>query len=322
MRTRALIKGWPAVGLIVAAAVLLATPAAAETVKCQRAIAKASAKFVTAQVKALQKCENSKVKGKLPAATECNSDPKIEAKIEKAGAKLKASIEKPCGGADKQCGGDLDGEDGGTALGWPAMCPAFDDTPEPQCILAIGTTDCTGIADCLECIGDDLSDQAMEQYYAKLAPTDPKTQKDLNTCQQTIGKEASKFLLSKSKALRSCWDRRIKGKHADECPDVSASTKIAKAESKFLAKACKRCGGADDLCDGIDDFTALQIGFENDCTDLTVPFGGPSCKQDPVTTLAELVTCVDCVTEYRVDCLDRAQVPQFGAFPAECSPTP
>ncbi len=307
---------------IVAAALLLAAPVHAETVKCQRTIAKESAKFVKTQVKALQKCEESKVKGKLPPLTDCDSEPKVEAKIEKAGSKLKASIEKRCGGADKQCGGDLTGEDGGTALGWPTMCPDFDDTPELQCILAIGTTDCTGIADCLECIGDDLSDQAMELYYSKLVPTDPSAQKELNTCQQTVGKEASKFLLTKSKALQSCWDRRIKGKHADECPDVTATTKITKAEAKFLAKSCKRCGGADGLCDGTGDFTAAQIGFENDCHDVTVPFGGPSCKQDPVTTLAELVTCVNCVTEYGVDCLDRAQVPQFGAFPAECSPAP
>jgi len=313
--------GLSGVGVVVAA-LLLAASVHAETVKCQRTIAKESAKFVKTQVKTLQKCEESKVKGKLPALTDCDSEPKVEAEIEKAGSKLKANIEKRCGGADKQCGGDLTGEDGGTALGWPAMCPDFDDTPELQCVLAIGATDCTGIADCLECIGDDLSDQAMELYYAKLEPTDSSTQQELNTCQQTIGKEASKFLLTKSKALQSCWDRRIKGKHADECPDVTAATKITKAESKFLAKACKRCGGADGLCNGIDDFTAAQIGFENDCHDVVVPFGGPSCMQDPVTTLTELVTCVDCVTEYRVDCLDRAQVPQFGAFPAECSPAP
>jgi len=50
-----------------------------------------------------------------------------------------------------------------------------------------------------------------------------------------------------------------------------------------------------------------------------VPDAGPFCD-GPLITLADLVECVDCVSEFRVDCVDRLRVPEFGTYPCECNP--
>ncbi len=135
----------------------------------------------------------------------------------------------------------------------------------------------------------------------------------------------------------------MNGKHADTCPNAlalagtpaqKAAAAIAKAESKKITAICKACGGADQACDDTitapdgltiagsgtgDDLTPGQIGFVATCSDVKVPGGGPYCNQQ-VTTLADLVECVDCVSEFKVDCVDRARVPEFGVYPCECNP--
>ncbi len=50
---------------------------------------------------------------------------------------------------------------------------------------------------------------------------------------------------------------------------------------------------------------------------MTVP-GGPSCANPAVDTLDELVDCVNCVTEFKVDCLDALAAPLVKAYPPEC----
>ena len=114
-----------------------------------------------------------------------------------------------------------------------------------------------------------------------------------------------------------------------------------KAESKKIEEICKACGGADKQCDqdvtgpngttvvgsgGSDDLTPAAIGFPASCYAVTVPGGGPSCIGDrSVDTLAELVECVDCVSEFKVDCIDAARVPSLAPYPPECNgatPTP
>jgi len=154
--------------------------AAAEAVKCRAAIIKASASYAQARAKALQKCEDAVVKGRLPLTTVCTDDAKADRSITKATTKLTTTIDKACGGADKVCGSNTTGEDGGTALGFPALCPDFE---SKGCIDSIGTTDCTGIASCLRCIDDAAVDQAIAlSYDALVIPTqavDDKTRKAL-----------------------------------------------------------------------------------------------------------------------------------------------
>jgi hypothetical protein len=327
---------------------------------CKRSIAKEANKFTKAKTKALQKCEEGKVKGlhsdpcPNPMGADGTPGRKAADKIDKAESKLHAGIAKKCGGRDKICGGDTFKEVGGGLAGRPDVCPDFESS---GCTNPIDLFACTGISDCIECVASAAVEQAIDLYYADLEPTDPVTEADLNKCQQAIGKTTSKYLLAKEKTLLKCWDKRYKGLHDDVCPDVAgdpvlekdivkAGQKIAKAESKKIAKLCKACGGDDQLCDndvfpinpgvamvpgsggiGIDaDFTLDDIlagAGPFNCPSVTVP-AGPSRPATlcgvPMATLADLVRCLDCVTEYKVDCLDPNRLHQsFLAYPSECN---
>ena len=149
---------------------------------------------------------------------------------------------------------------------------------------------------------------------------------DVNKCQQTIGKESQKFLATKTKTIAKCWDARIKGKHGATCPDAAAvegsparkaADQIASAENKAREKICKACGGVDGLCDGNGDLALAAIGAAPSCPTVTVP-GGASCG-GTLSTLDDLVDCALCVTEFGVDCADRAQVPGLMAYPVDCN---
>ncbi len=294
-----------------------APTAGAQVVKCQRSIAKASSQFLQARVKALQKCEEGVQKGSLVGPC---PDGKATASIDKARGKLNAAIGKSCGGEDKVCGGSLVGEfpvnaAGPAGLDWPTSCPNFE---KGDCSNAI--TDCSGISECLACVAGGASDQAMDLYYDDLEPSGG--DKILAKCQLSIGKATSAFLNSKSKILQKCWDARLNGKHSNPCDGVSSGDgkyldAITKAENKKIATICKACGGADKLCNGVDDISPATIGFPSDCTFVSPP-GQASCA-GPITDLSSLVTCVDCVTGFKADCVDRLQVPQFGAYPTECN---
>ena len=64
--------------------------------------------------------------------------------------------------------------------------------------------------------------------------------------------------------------------------------------------------------------TPAQIGFASTCPSVTVP-GGASCAH-AIQNLQDIVQCVDCLAEFKADCTDRAQVPEFASYPPECSP--
>ncbi len=286
--------------------------------KCERAIAKEGSKYSGARTKALVGCELSKVKGALPPTTDCTVE--VASKLTKASSKLASAVGKACGGSDKICGGVTTGETTPAALGWPAACPDFEGH---GCTGAI--SDCSGVASCLTCIDDAATNQAMALYFGDLAPSTSGS--DVNRCQQAIGKESQKFLATKAKEIAKCWDGRIKGKHTDVCPNASAvagspaqkaADKIATAETKAREKICKACGGADGLCDGNADLTPAAIGSAPTCPSVTIP-GGASCGGS-ISTLTDLVDCAFCVTEFKVDCMDRAQIPGLLSYPGECNP--
>ena len=111
-----------AVVLSVAASLALVASAHADPLKCQRSILKDSGKFAQARIKALQKCEDGRLKGKV--LTTCAADSKTQGSIQKARDKMHAAIGKNCGGADKTCGG---GDDETLAsISWPGVCPDFE----------------------------------------------------------------------------------------------------------------------------------------------------------------------------------------------------
>jgi hypothetical protein len=325
---------------------------------CKRAIAKEANKYVSARTKILQKCEDGKLKGDhsdpCPNPIGLAGTPgRVAAdKIAKAAVKLNDGIGKKCGGKDKVCGGDFFKEVGGGLAGRPATCPDFENT---GCTNAIDVFTCTGVSTCIECIGNAAVDEAIDLYYDDLEPSDPVTQEALNKCQQAIGKAVSKYLQAKDKVLQKCWDARLNLKHSDVCPDASAAitTKakkaadaIAKAEGKKITAICKACGGDEQLCDnavgtinpgapsfpgsggtGINaDFTAADIFAGSGpfpCPAVTVPAvpsrPAVSCSFNMVT-LADVILCLDCVTEYKADCLDPNRIPEsFVAYPTECN---
>ena len=298
---------------------------------------KASAAFVETTAKALQKCEDRVVKGKLPQLTDCYAEAKTATAVAKAATKLSSTIIKGCGGKDKACGtGD---DEALTNIGWDiGACVNFENG---SCTNVIA--DCGDIATCLQCIGEAAVDQALWLYYDDLTLTDPKgskAEKALNKCQQAIGKETVKFLVAKSKALQKCWDKinkDEKGKFIAPCPpfgagDGKAQEAINKAAAKKEKAICKACGGPDKLCNGVGDLTRSEIGFPGECPFVTAPGTNPEPCGKTITTLEDLVNCVDCVTEFKVDCVSLAQsrgvtnrptgsvdVPDY---PAECNPLP
>jgi len=224
-----------------------------------------------------------------------------------------------------------------------------------DCLLCIAGTDTI----------DGAIEQAVDRLlYDRFNPanfaatTDP--QKSRNKCQQTIAKEGVKFLQAKLKILNKCWDAKHSGKpgfgpEPARCPDVDPNPgsgnppaapgdsktveAIKKVEQKKVDKICKACGGGGDAdkdgaCDLVPaaPFAALAdvITAPFACDDVTVPPNavhpaGLSCFDPGVTTLQEYVDCIDCVLEFKADCLAAAGVgdgtPDDGiVYPAECNP--
>lgn len=281
--------------------------AAAEPVACQREIAKASAKYVQAKLKALQKCNDAVVTDASPGPC---PDAKAAGKITKAESKLRSSIDKKCGGADKSCGTGAD-DDSLAAIGWTGDCPNFENG---GCTNAIA--DCDDVSDCLVCVDEAAVDQAIDLYYGdlNLTTTDPAT----IGCQRAIGKSTAAFFAAKSKALQKCEDGIMKGTVTGPCPDAGkAAPAIAKAESKKRAGICKACGGPDRLCGGGDDLSPAQIGFTGNCPNVTIP-GGASCART-ISSVQDVVDCVDCVTEFKADCLDPLAARGLRPYPSECN---
>ncbi len=337
-------------GLLALAVVLAPNTASADAIDCQRTIAKGVTKFVKARAKALQRCEDAKVRGRgdllFPPDADCLIDFKTSTAIAKAASKLRSSIAKRCAGDDRICGTGDDDLDMQLDLGYPATCANLDNG---ACTDPLD--DCGAVGDCLDCIAGSGVDQSIAVYYADLVPSNPVSESALNKCQRAIGKETTKYLISKEKILSKCWDARYKGKHAAACPDLFADTvtakaavqaarNIAKAEAKKISKICKACGGEDNRCDDVvdpvnpgvtplggsgagDDIPPVTISSLGACPDVTVPAGASRpavpCAR-PIGTLADLVFCVDCVTEFDVDCLDAARVPGLTTYPAECNP--
>ena len=324
--------------------------------KCTRAIAKEADKYVVARTKILQKCEDGKLNGDhtdpCPNPIGLVGTPGRVAydKIVKAAGNLHKGIDKKCGGVDKVCGGNFFKEVGGGLAGRPTTCPDFESS---GCTNAIDVFTCTGIADCLECIGNAAVDESIDFSYANLEPSTPST--TINDCQRAIGKAVAKYLRDKDKALLKCWDGRLNAKHTQLCPDAGAALgspakkaadAIAKAEGKKITAICKACGGDEQLCDdavstvnpGAPTFvgtggTGINADFTpNDILAGPGPFSCPAVTVPPVpsrpaifcgatiNTLADLIYCFDCLTEYKADCLDPNRIPEsFVAYPSQCN---
>ena len=116
--------------------------------KCQGTIGKAAAKFLAAQSKALQKCWDGKIKGKV---NDC-PDVKVGDSVSKAAVKLASTINGACGGKDKQPGGAGDDADFTVAeIGFLKNCT---DVTFPGFITPCGApvTDLQTLTSCVACV--------------------------------------------------------------------------------------------------------------------------------------------------------------------------
>src|SRR5215470_5922341 len=274
-----------AVAMTLVVALAVEHEAAADAVKCKEGIAKQSATYVQKRAKALQKCEDAKTKGKLPATQVCTSEPKTQPVLGALASKLTLTIAGACGGADKICGNADD--DTLASIGWGSVstCPDFANS---GCVQAI--TSCADIASCIQCSADAAVGQAIGLYYSALDQGAFATADAVNKCQQAIGKTTAKFLAAKSKTLQKCWNAQLAAGTSNPCPDGLATTAIGLAEQKKITAICKACGGPDKLCNGMGDLAPSAIGFVATCPAVTPP-GGASCA-GPIDTIGELVACV------------------------------
>ena len=178
-------KGDDDPALSVATAVLLGTADAssADVAKCRRTIVGEFGKLAAARTILLRKCHDQVVKGKRPGPC---PDAATALKLDAITGKLRAKINKVCGGLDRNCG--IGGDDESlVALGWDiGVCPDF---VTGGCAGAIA--DCNDVTACLACVGGAAVDQAMTLTYGAFvaAPAGSATLK----CQSAIGKSQARF---------------------------------------------------------------------------------------------------------------------------------
>ncbi len=284
--------------------------------KCQRTIAKAAAKLAQVDGRILGKCDVAHLSGKLAAGTDCRNA--AAPALAKAATTLAVTVGKACGGGDKACGGSRVGETSGTRIGWPAVCSGLDGV---CAALPIGADDCSGVAACLACVAGASVDGARAVTMAPLARGGPPADKVALTCVKRIAQEARKLGAARSRLLQKCWDKRLGGKHANDCPapgDGKTVAALAKATRVFTAKVCKACGGPDKACGGTDDLMPSTLGFAGACPAVVTP-AGTTCG-GAVTRVADLAGCVACATEHGTDCTDRLAIPHIVAYPDACVP--
>jgi hypothetical protein len=313
-------RTWVAAAIITAVACSLAMPATAraDANSCQRGIARASAAYVDGRSRALARCQVGKTKGRIRAGDACADDPRTFRVLDTLRVNLFAAINRACGGGNHDCGDDDDLPLPET--GWidvPA-CPGFLGS---GCTNAITT--CSGIAACLECIGARAVDQTVATATDAFDSDTFGTSSPANRCRQAINKAVSRFAGTRAKVLRRCWDARLRGRHANPCPDPGdekAVGLLARAEKRTVDTICHACGGADRLCNGAGDLTPAAIGFAPTCPDVSTR-DGSRCG-GPVADLDDLVRCIDCVAEADTDCAHAAAVPEMLTYPAACTAGP
>ncbi len=299
---------------LLAAAVLLADAAAAApdpALKCRRAALQGAAKLARQHLKALRKCEDARIAGKLPAATDCRADLKVARPFDDGVGALRAALDKACGGVDKVCGGADDLEL--AALGWPSACPELEGQ---GCGAPLAS--CADVATCAACLVDAAVTRAVTLVYEPIVPVVPKEQKRVFACQKALGAAGVALADKRLQVDGICLLQRLAGDHERACPlpgDGKAAGLLADARAKAEAKVCKACGGSDKQCGGGDDLAAGAVGFASACPGVGLCGGG-------IGDLSELVACFDCTAGTRADCALAAAAPAVAAYPAGCSVAP
>ncbi len=294
------------------ALLLLGSPARADLNLCRETIVLESARNLSGVLRDVARCEVLVLAGRLPASTNCRAAPGTPPVLALA-ARARSRIGRQCCGADRACGTADDQTL--AAIGWGAsVCPDFESS---ACANPVADPD--GIGVCATCVGAAAIDQVREIVYGRVTPAALGT--GLSRCQLAIANASTRFVSQRSQLLAKCWAARVLGLHANPCPvpgDGRAGLGITQAEARLLASICRACGGADRQCGGGDDVNPTALGFLSACPALALP-GGGSCAA-PILGMADVVTCITCVTGLATDCADRLTVPAFAAYPGECNP--
>ena len=335
---------------IVCSMTLAAGTAQADPVKCKRAVDKANGQYVAAIQKLIDKCKIGVITKGVPASLSACTIPAIDAgfavgKVTAARTKAAATIAGACGGADKNCATTGD-NDSLASINWAiGSCMNFEGTVSPQCNNAI--SNCGNISPCQTCIADKALEQLEDGLLydrfdsANFVPA-AEPQKTRNKCQVTIAKATGKFVQAKTKILDKCWD----AKHNDptnakgfgdnvRCPDTAPDNKaviaIQSAEQKKIAAICKACGAGGDadknsVCDTPPGLALADIiapaDLPFDCPDVQVPPNGvhpagENCNLITVTDLQSYINCIDCVAEFKVDCMTHAGQGDANGIPGD-----
>ena len=273
LRTR---KALVAAAATVAVSLVAATAATAQSdpVKCQQAISAAAQKYEDARAKTLAKCEEARVKGKLAVTTVCDAtvappgDQKTIDKITKADTKRSGAIAKACGGGDKAFGG---GDDIAlSTIGWAGRVPACDEG-ERDGLSCQTNADCPG-----RCLDGTREGEGVN-----------------------CTSEASTTSLCPSGCIGICAGGGNAGNEctADvDCPGSTCGSKVCQGGTND-GNACSVAGDCpgNNYCD-ISNGCGASGKVANECPDIEKE----GCS-NALTALADIDTCVKCVSEAGVD---------------------
>ncbi len=286
--------------------------------ECLRGIVAGYPNYERTSIKKRQKCQDAIIRGAHPAGYDCDADPLTLVALASAESNLRKKIGDACGGNNHRCNAADTGHNADESLasiGWDiGSCPNFESA---ACTNAIG--DCGEIVDCMACINSVAQSQmiALLDGQLQLSTTDHA----LTRCQREIGKRGIEFYWKKLKRLEKCERKVLSGDVTPPCPDADAVSDIGDLEAKMRENICNKCGGTDKHCGGsAADRTPSEIGFVSSCPNVTIP-GGPSCGGN-ITTLDDVIDCVACVSEFKVDCLEAMSVPGAKSYPPECNVAP
>ncbi len=125
-------------------------------VRCQRAINKATSRFVGSRTKVLQRCWDARLRGRHVNPCPDPGDGKAVRLLEQAEARAVDTVCRACGGADRRCDGV--GDLSPAEVGFAAGCPAVTTGDGRQCGGPVANLD--DVVRCVDCVAAFATDCA------------------------------------------------------------------------------------------------------------------------------------------------------------------
>lgn len=314
-------------GVIVLLAVAMVSPARAEPVACQKAIAKRFSALSKQTLVGLTKCLDRENAGTV--AGPC-PDPATASKLLLERDKAVVAIPGICEVSDVAALGFVDG----CNFGDPAEDSAVEAACRTQPVntpaeLAICVA-CWQLADVYELVAllyashanalcdgpPDASSTVCSAGGCTGAPPSSPDQRDLgltgeNDCQKAIGKGATKYLVARRKVLEKC---ALAGGTRQSClDDPKIGLALGKAKDKQAAYIEKRCGNRTPQPN--QPFVGQAITWWNTCE-------RRDCQGYPVTTIEDLHDCTEDRADETVEAMLCTQFPRNGQLDWPCPSSP